>query len=102
MVYNVAIDDIVIFKKYDDIVKQDILQDGNIIYQNDNQYNILYLDGYKSEYEEIEKENIVAILDKQMKKENYQELKINDNVEYRGYFYTVQFEDTILYKREDD
>lgn len=57
--------DIVVFKRYNDILEKEDYQDGNIISidTESNKATIIFLDGYKTEYETVSYDNIIAKFD---------------------------------------
>lgn len=62
---NLKSEDIVIFKRYCDILKEETFQDGNVLSVNPERktVSILWLEGYKSRQDDIEFKKIVAKYD---------------------------------------
>lgn len=57
--------DIVIFKRYCDILEREDFQDGSVIavYSDINKIAISWLEGYKSRVDEVEYEKVIAKYD---------------------------------------
>jgi hypothetical protein len=102
MEYKINKNDIIIFKYYCDILNDYDLMDGNIIYANKDDFSICYLEGYKSSNIDLNIKDIIAIVDKDKKQENYKHLYINDDMRFTGYFHKLKENDKIIFMKSSN